>query len=126
MKLEILEGLPITGGQTSDLVFGIFTDKGDPIKQIEEDHDKYMHMIIISMDRSRFVHTHPARQDLPSEKSNKFKLTVNSPTVEFDNFQAPMALPTKGEYTFYSEVVPKGSPATEVAKYKIEVLNGPE
>ena len=126
MKLEILEGLPVIGGQAYDLVFGIYTDEGDPINQIEKDHGKYMHMNVVSMDRSYFAHTHPIWLGRPNRESNLFKLTVNSPTVEFDNFQAPVALPTKGVYMLYSEVVPKGSHTPSVAEYKLEVLSGPD
>lgn len=125
MKLEILKGLPVTGGQKSDLVLGIFTDKGDPLKQIKNDHGKYIHMIVVSSDRNHFAHIHPIWQGSPNKESNQFKLTVNSPTVEFDNFQAPMALPTKGGYTLYSEVVPIDSPTANVAEYKLKVLRGP-
>jgi len=118
MKIEILEGSPVSGGQASDLVFGIYTDDGDPIKQIGKDHGKYMHLNVVSKDRSQFAHTHPTW----NKGSNQFNLTVNSPTVEFDNFQAPVALPTKGKYMLYSEFAPKGSHSSNVAGCELEVL----
>jgi hypothetical protein len=66
---------------------------GKPIEDFELEHEKLMHLIVVSKDLSYFDHIHPDYKG-----DGKFTVKVN--------------FPTGGEYKFYADYLPKGSSKT--------------
>jgi len=91
--------------------------KGDEVvDDFELAHEKYMHMLIVSNDLSRFAHVHPEL-----DKSNgEFTITLNESTDEFDNIQSANALVVSGRHKVYAEVKPTGG-EIETAKFDVFV-----
>jgi uncharacterized lipoprotein YehR (DUF1307 family) len=63
---------------------------GKPINDFEVEHEKLMHLIVVSKDLSHFDHIHPDYKG-----DGKFTVTSN--------------FPTGGEYKLYADYMPKGS-----------------
>ena len=85
-------GLP-TAGQTAKLRMTIMDAEGMPVPsaQLEVNHEKKLHLIIVSRGLSRFMHLHPAE------------------TGETGVFEVPVTFTASGEYKLIADFQPVGS-----------------
>lgn len=81
------------GGKKSTLNMNVTNEDGKPIKEFELEHEKLMHLIVVSKDLSFFDHIHP-------EYKGDGEFTVSP------NF------PKGGEYKLFADFVPKGASKT--------------
>lgn len=79
---------------------------GRPVVRFEPEHEKQMHLIIVSRDLAHFSHVHPAFE----AGDGRFHLDVNRPTDDPDNQDAARAIPAAGSYFLFSEIKPDGGP----------------
>lgn len=79
---------PISGKQTNLEIFVKDLD-GKPIKDFDLEHEKLMHLIVVSKDLSHFDHIHPEYKG-----DGKFIISPN--------------FPSGGEYKLFADFVPKG------------------
>ena len=82
-------GIPESGNKV-DLILQVNSLEGKPVDQFEIEHEKLMHLIIVSKDLSFFDHLHP-------QYRGKGLFTV------IPNF------PNGGEYKLFTDFIPKGS-----------------
>ncbi|MEH6939101.1 hypothetical protein V7056_14805 [Bacillus sp. JJ664] len=82
-------------GIKNTLNINVITEAGKPVKEFELEHEKLMHLIVVSKDLSFFDHIHP-----------KYKGD--------GEFTISPSFPTGGEYKLYADYVPKG--ASKVVK----------
>ncbi|EFM12216.1 conserved hypothetical protein [Paenibacillus curdlanolyticus YK9] len=68
-------------------------DSGKPVEQFDINHEKKMHLIIVSKDLSYFDHIHPEYQD-----NGEFTITTQ--------------LPNAGEFKMFADYIPSGGKAT--------------
>lgn len=87
----------------NDLTIQVNDELGKPIKKFEVEHEKLMHLILVSEDLSYFDHIHPDYQ-------GDGKFTVKS------NF------PNGGKYKFYADFVPEDS--SKVVKSEVVQVEG--
>ncbi|WP_430510295.1 hypothetical protein [Gottfriedia solisilvae] len=78
------------GGQKTTLNMNVTNKDGKPVKEFELEHEKLMHLIVVSKDLAFFDHIHPEY-----EGDGKFTISPN--------------FPTGGEYKLYADYVPKGA-----------------
>ena len=88
-------------------------------------HAKPMHMLIIKSDGQSFAHIHPNF----NPKTGEFSLNLNDQTRDPDNFSLPKAIPYKGNYTIFTEIMPM-FPGEEgqmqMNRFHVKALDGPE
>lgn len=89
-------------GENSELTISVKDVEGKTIKDFEVEHEKLMHLIVVSKDLSFFDHIHPEYKG-----EGVFTITPN--------------FPSGGKYTFYADFVPKDSAKTVITK-TIQVL----
>lgn len=89
-------------GENSELAINVKDSEGKTIKDFEVEHEKLMHLIVVSNDLSYFDHIHPEYKG-----GGLF-------TVKPD-------FPSGGKYTLFADFVPKGSAKTVKTK-SIQVL----
>lgn len=76
-------------GKDNKLNIQVSDESGNPIKEFKLEHEKLMHLIVVSEDLTYFDHIHP-------EYQGEGKFTVMS------------TFPTGGAYKLYADYVPKG------------------
>jgi hypothetical protein len=74
---------------------------GEPVTEFMIMHGKLMHMVVISKDLRDFAHLHPHFDS----DAHVFRMTINQPADEPDNFQAQSVLTRSGEYYVFTEVM---------------------
>ncbi|MET3193700.1 hypothetical protein [Bacillus sp. OAE603] len=89
-------------GENSELAIKVKDSEGKTIKDFEVEHEKLMHLIVVSKDLSYFDHIHPEYKG-----DGLFTITPN--------------FPSGGKYTLYADFVPKDSAKTVKTK-TIQVL----
>jgi hypothetical protein len=93
----------------TELLLSITDQKlGDPIREFELVHDKFMHLIIVGEDLSYFAHIHPTI--IPGEDDTIFAISHT--------------LPESGKYKLWVDFKPKGGNQT-VAAFKLSVTGEP-
>lgn len=93
-------GNPESGKQIP-LNIQVNDNKGQPIKEFDVEHEKLMHLIVVSKDLSYFDHIHPEYKE-----NGLFTVTPN--------------FPSGGEYKFFADFVPKGADKT-VKSYGVTI-----
>lgn len=83
---------PVAGAKTI-LSVQILDEKGKPVTAFDVEHEKLMHLIVVSEDLSSFEHIHPTYQ-----KDGRFDIAFTFPVA--------------GGYRLYADYKPKGSEAT--------------
>ncbi|MFC7443132.1 hypothetical protein [Laceyella putida] len=84
-----------TANQPKGLTIQVNDQTGKPVNEFEINHEKKMHLIIVSEDLSHFDHLHPNYQG-----NGKFKVETN--------------FPQGGKYKLYADFIPQGgNEATE-------------
>ncbi|PGY06823.1 hypothetical protein [Bacillus sp. AFS031507] len=78
------------GGKQVPLNIQVKNKVGKPIKDFEVEHEKLMHLIVVSEDLSNFDHIHPEYKG-----DGSFTVTPN--------------FPSGGEYKLFADFVPKGA-----------------
>lgn len=101
----------MTPGRPADWTFR-FQDGalGSPVLRFDLEHEKFMHLIVVSRDLARFAHIHPDW----NEGSGLFTISVNRATADPDNQDADNAVAAPGSYLLFSEVKPRGKPVSHV------------
>jgi len=89
-------------GENSELAINVKDSEGKTIKDFEVEHEKLMHLIVVSNDLFYFDHIHPEYKG-----DGLFTITPN--------------FPSGGKYTLFADFVPKGSAKTVKTK-SIQVL----
>ncbi|WP_240371543.1 hypothetical protein [Anoxybacteroides rupiense] len=84
---------PLKSNEQAHLTIQIQDQKGNPVQDFEIQHEKQMHLIIVSSDLSYFDHLHP------KYKGNGL-------------FTTAVTFPSGGEYQLYADYVPKGGDPT--------------
>lgn len=87
----------------NELTIQVKDEMGKPIKNFEVEHEKLMHLIIVSEDLSYFDHIHPDYQ-------GEGKFTVQ------------LHFPIGGDYKFFADFVPEGS--SKVVKSEVVQVEG--
>lgn len=90
-------------GKKSTLSIIVMNKEGKPVKDFELEHEKLMHLIVISKDLSFFEHIHPEYKG-----DGKFEISPN--------------FPSGGEYKLYADFVPKGE--TKIVKSSVVKVEG--
>ncbi|MCZ8522829.1 MULTISPECIES: hypothetical protein [Paenibacillus] len=80
-------------GQDTQVSMEVRDAKGEPVEKFDTNHEKLMHLIVVSKDLSYFDHLHPAY-----EGKGRFDITTK--------------LPAGGEYKLFADYVPAGGSAT--------------
>lgn len=96
------KGEPESGKQVP-LNIQVNNKNGQPIKDFEIEHEKLMHLIVVSKDLSYFDHIHPEYKE-----NGLFTVTPN--------------FPSGGEYKLFADYVPKG--ATKTIKWYDVTIGG--
>ncbi|MEH7455315.1 hypothetical protein [Gottfriedia acidiceleris] len=92
-------------GKKVTLTINVKDEEGKPVKDFELEHEKLMHLIVISKDLSFFDHIHPEYKG-----DGKFEIVPN--------------FPSGGEYKLYADFVPKGE--SKIVKSSIVKVEGQE
>jgi hypothetical protein len=79
-----------------------------PVLDFDTDHEKYMHMVIVSRDLKNFAHVHPTYD--PS--MGHFDMKINVPSSDPDNQDSSDAVTRAGPYLVYTEVKPRDADVT--------------
>ncbi len=82
-------------------------NEGKPIDKFDTNHEKKMHLIVVSKDLSFFDHIHPEYKD-----DGKFVVTTR--------------FPDSGDYKLFADYVPTGSSATSQSEWVNVEGNAPE
>lgn len=99
-----------------------FTDAttGQPIRQFEAEHGKFLHLIVVSQDLQTFAHLHPTL----APGSGTFAIAVDQPSSDPDNQDAARAITKSGPYLLFGEVVPVGQ-SDKLARFDL-TAEGPD
>lgn len=103
MLLNGQEGGPVLPGQPTRLEMAILDPHGNPVREFDLEHEKPMHMIVVSADLETFAHLHP---NLTTR--GEFSLDLNQPTADPDNRDAERAIAKAGPHLVFAEVKPRG------------------
>ena len=82
---------------------------GAPVTAFEPDHEKPMHLIVVSEDLSSFAHVHPGL----AASTGVFTLDANAPSDDPDNQDAPRVVTRPGTHFLFAEVHPAGGAAQQ-------------
>jgi hypothetical protein len=124
LKAEIRGKLLVDGsetgtvrpGQPSELVFGFADATGQQIKDFDLEHEKYMHLIVVSKDLEHFAHVHP---DLGAA-TGLFKAKVNQTTSDPDNQDLARAIAKAGDFFLFAEVKPHEQRHVELTRFTVK------
>lgn len=114
VALQVRPGL--TAGQPAELSFRYVWKGETPITQFDYEHEKLMHLVVVSQDFSSYAHVHPTLDPA----TGVFALKVNQPVTDPDNQDAPRAFPRPGRYHMFSEVKPQGHPFISMDTYDLD------
>ncbi len=103
MLLDGQENGPVQAGQPARLQIAIRDPQGNPVREFELEHEKPMHMIVVSADLETFAHLHP---NLTTE--GEFSLSLNQPTSDPDNRDSERAITKAGPHLVFAEFKPRG------------------
>lgn len=103
MLLNGEENGSVQAGQPARLQMAIRDPHGNPVREFELEHEKPMHMIVVSADLETFAHLHP---DLTT--GGEFSLSLNQPTTDPDNRDAERAITKAGPHLVFAEFKPRG------------------
>lgn len=91
----------VTPGQPADWTSNFYyMSTGEPVTEVEQFHDKFMHMVVISNDLKTFAHIHP---DWDPQTAT-FHLRINAPSNDPDNQDAAQVISQSGEHFVFTEV----------------------
>ena len=88
---------------------------GTPVTTFESDHEKPMHLIVVSEDLSSFAHVHPGY----APSTGVFTLDANSPSADPDNQDAARVVTRPGKHFLFAEVHPAGG-AVELQRFAVK------
>ncbi len=100
------DGKTVEAGKAAPMVFTLKDAKGTPVTDLDNVHEKVLHLLAVSDDLSWFAHEHPTRRADGA-------------------FTMPMTFPAGGEYTLYFDFTPKGSPQ-QVVPVKVTASGAPK
>ena len=86
ISLSLLPNAPVT------YTFSIIDDQGNVLKDLQTEHEKLLHLIVVRKDLNQFQHVHP---------------DFNSTTGEFT--LSNLTFPTAGDYRIFADYTPVGS-----------------
>ncbi|MBM3462641.1 MAG: hypothetical protein FJX76_11120 [Armatimonadetes bacterium] len=90
-------------GQPAEWTLTYRDANGTPVTRFEANHEKPMHLIVVSKDLESFAHVHPILSD-----DGTFTIRVNEESDDPDNINVARAVPKPGEYHLFAEVKPEG------------------
>lgn len=91
-SLNMLSGLDnVKPGQSTIVRFNIKDEQGNILKDLEVEHTKILHFIVVRKDLQQFQHIHP---DF-NQQTGEFSIAVN--------------FPTDGPYRMFADFTPKGT-----------------
>jgi hypothetical protein len=106
MTINGVEGARMAANAPAEWEFRFIDPQtGQPIQAFEMNHDKAMHLVVVSQDLSSFAHLHP---ELLQAGGGRFKTRANAPSNDLDNQDAARAVTKPGGHLVFAEVVPKG------------------
>jgi hypothetical protein len=98
------EPAPVEPGKPVELAFSFRrADGSEPLKAFELEHEKYMHLVVVSADLESYAHIHPVLDP----GTGTFKLTLNQPIADPDSQDAARAMTRPGNHLLFSEIRPK-------------------
>lgn len=103
-RVDGVEGGAMDPGQASRWTFGFTTAAGAPQTGFEVEHQKYMHLIVVSEDLASFAHVHPTY----APATGVFRADVNVPSSDPDNQDAARVVTRPGAHLLFAEVRPSG------------------
>lgn len=87
-----------TANEEQELTIQIADPDGNPIQDYQENHEKLLHLIVVSRDLSFFNHIHP-------EYQGNGRFTVRT------------SFPSGGDYKLFADFVPKGGTGTTLSEW---------
>lgn len=115
------EGGALAAGQPGELSFRFSWKGNTPISAFDLEHEKLMHLVVVSADYASYAHVHPALDPA----TGWFKLKVNQPVSDPDNQDAPRAFPSPGRYHLFTEVKPTGHPFIVMDTFDVAATGAP-
>ncbi len=88
----------VAPGKPTPLAIGIQDDAGQPVKAFDVNHEKLMHLIVVSEDLSHFEHLHPEHDGEGT-------------------FRIDLTFPTGGRYKLFADFVPEGGAQQTVGEW---------
>ncbi|RKN79084.1 hypothetical protein [Paenibacillus ginsengarvi] len=85
-------------GEKSTLALSITDKSGKPVNDFQINHEKLMHLIVVSKDLSYFNHIHP------DYKGN-------------GKFEIGTSFPAGGDYKLFADFIPKGGPGETLSEW---------
>ncbi len=103
LQLEVDVTRPLTPGQPALLELGVKDAAGMLVTDFDVEHEKPMHLIVVSEDLSTFAHLHPAMGE-----DGRFRVNLNTASMDPDNADAAKAIQLAGAHLAFAEVRPRG------------------
>ncbi|MCB9092397.1 MAG: hypothetical protein H6620_07550 [Halobacteriovoraceae bacterium] len=108
-------------GEKSRWVFRYKNPMGMNHSMFMKMHEKLMHLVIISEDRSQFAHIHPYFD----MERKEFYIDVNDIAWDSDNVAQEGAVPFGGKYFVYTDVMPMvmgQEPVMQIDSFELKVI----
>lgn len=86
----------LTAGEKVKAEVAVFDKEGQPIESFDINHEKLMHLIVVSEDLSYFDHVHPVYK-------------------ENGKFDVELSFPSGGAYKLYADFIPSGAAGEVIA-----------
>ena len=113
---------PMEAGKPAQLAFSFRNEKtGESVSKFELEHEKPMHLIVVSQDLETFAHLHPQ----PNGEGT-FVVDVNQASSDPDNLDAARAISKGGPNFLYAELRPQGQAASERLAFQVKAAGAVE
>lgn len=86
-SVDVKPAEPLQAGKVATILLAIKDSQGQPVRDLENVHEKILHLFVVSKDLSWFAHEHPAMQ-------------------ADGTFKVAFAFPTPGDYVLYHDFTP--------------------
>jgi hypothetical protein len=107
---------PVPAGAAASLAFSFAReDTGQPLREFDLEHEKLMHLVVVSADLASYAHVHPVLDPA----SGEFRLTVNQPLADPDSQDATRALSKPGPHWLFTEIRPRGLDGIYMHRYAV-------
>lgn len=110
LRVDGEENGTVDPGQASRWTLGFRDASGAPLSGFELEHQKAMHMIVVSADLSSFAHVHPALDSA----TGVFTFDANAASADPDNVFAAKMITRPGPHFLFTEVKPSGGELEQV------------
>jgi hypothetical protein len=104
LRVDGFESGAMDPGQASRWTLGFTRQDGASQTGFEIEHQKYMHLIVVSEDLASFAHIHPTF----APSTGVFRADVNVPSPDPDNQDIARVITRPGAHFLFAEVRPAG------------------